>query len=83
MLTEILFPVFTASLVICGRLLWARHGYEEPDEAAISLAQRSLHQAEEICERIDHENSLVLSCLEYIRSLSRLCNVKGAQNCYT
>ncbi|KAH7028917.1 fungal-specific transcription factor domain-containing protein [Microdochium trichocladiopsis] len=78
-----LYYVFTASLVICGRLLWARHGHEEPDEAAILQAQRSLDKAEVICEKIDHENSLVLSCLEYIRSLARMCNVKGPQIYHT
>ncbi|KXJ88815.1 hypothetical protein Micbo1qcDRAFT_197147 [Microdochium bolleyi] len=73
-----LYYVFTASLVICGRLLWARHGDDEPDEAAILQAKRSLEQAEIICEKIDLDNSLVQSCLEYIRRLARMCHIRGA-----
>lgn len=37
-----------------------------------------LSKAEAIFLNLDHENSLVLSCLEYIRRLSRMCGKKGS-----
>ncbi|GMG07425.1 unnamed protein product [Aspergillus oryzae] len=71
-------PVFTASLVICGRLLWAQHGETVADEAAVKDSKTLLSKAEAIFQDLDYENSLVLSCLEYIRRLARMCGVKGA-----
>lgn len=70
-------PVFTASLVICGRLLWAQHGETVADEAAVKDSKTLLSKAEAIFQDLDYENSLVLSCLEYIRRLARMCGVKG------
>ncbi|GAT29569.1 C6 transcription factor [Aspergillus luchuensis] len=69
--------VFTASLVICGRLLWAQHGENVVGEAAVKDSKILLGKAETIFHKLDHENSLVLSCLEYIRRLGRMCSIKG------
>jgi hypothetical protein len=69
--------VFTASLVIIGRLLWAQHGQSVVDEAAASHSKTLLRKAENVFLKLDHENNLVLSCLEYIRRLARMCSVKG------
>ncbi|KAF5636860.1 transcriptional regulatory [Fusarium sp. NRRL 25303] len=71
-----LYYVFTASLVICGRLLWAQHGDTVVDEASVSHMKFLLSKAETIFLNLDHENSLVLSCLEYIRRLARMCGIK-------
>ncbi|RAQ51357.1 C6 transcription factor [Aspergillus flavus] len=73
-----LYYVFTASLVICGRLLWAQHGDTVADEAAVKDSKTLLSKAEAIFQDLDYENSLVLSCLEYIRRLARMCGGKGA-----
>ncbi|KAE8341972.1 hypothetical protein BDV24DRAFT_150761 [Aspergillus arachidicola] len=72
--------IFTASLVICGRLLWAQHGENVADEAAVKDSKILLCKTEAIFHELDYENSLVLSCLEYIRRLARLCGVKAAPN---
>lgn len=69
--------VFTASLVISSRLLWAQYGQSVVDEAAVRYSTDLLGKAEMIFQQLDHENSLVLSCLEYIRRLARLCGIKG------
>ncbi|KIL88218.1 transcription factor [Fusarium avenaceum] len=74
-----LYYVFTASLVIIGLLLWAQHGQGSQgvvDEAAASHAKSLLRKAENIFLKLDHENNLVLSCLEYIRRLARMCSAK-------
>ncbi|GIC92489.1 fungal specific transcription factor domain-containing protein [Aspergillus udagawae] len=73
-----LYYVFTASLVISGRLLWAQHGESVVDEAAVKDSKMLLSKAETIFHELDYENSLVLSCLEYIRRLARMCSIKGA-----
>lgn len=39
-----------------------------------------LSKAETIFLNLDHENSLVLSCLEYIRRLSRMCGIRGSSS---
>ncbi|KAK6819309.1 hypothetical protein RU639_008038 [Aspergillus parasiticus] len=72
-----LYYVFTASLVICGRLLWAQHGETVADETAVKDSKLLLSKTEAIFHELDYENSLVLSCLEYIRRLARMCGVKG------
>jgi hypothetical protein len=69
--------VFTASLVIIGRLLWAQHGQDVVDEAAASHSRSLLRKAENVFLKLDRENNLVLSCLEYIRRLARMCSVRG------
>lgn len=72
-----LMIVFTASLAVSGRLLWAQHGQSIVDEVAVNHCKSLLSKAEEIFLKLDHENSLVLSCLEYIRRLARMCSLKG------
>lgn len=47
------------------------------DEAALKHLKSLLHKAETIFNELDHENSLVLSCLEYVRKLARMCSIKG------
>jgi hypothetical protein len=71
--------VFTASLVIVASLLWAQHGGNVADEAAVHHARSLLDKVETIFEKLDYENSLVLKCLEYIRKLERMCSFKGQQ----
>lgn len=72
-----MITVFTASLVISGRLLWAQYGQGKVDEAAVRHSTALLGKAETIFRQLDHENSLVLSCLEYIRRLARVCGIQG------
>ncbi|KAK7947826.1 uncharacterized protein PG986_008712 [Apiospora aurea] len=72
-----LYYVFAASLVISGRLLWAQHGQSTADEPAVQHAKALLGKVETIFHALDHDNSLVWSCLEYIRRLVRMCGVKG------
>ncbi|KAF4336579.1 transcriptional regulatory [Fusarium beomiforme] len=78
-----LYYVFTASLVICGRLLWAQHGEGICDEASVSQMKFLLSKAEAIFLNLDHENCLILSCLEYIRRLSRMCGSKDTASAGT
>ena len=47
------------------------------DQVAVDLCKDLLNKAEEIFQKLDFENSLVLSCLEYIRRLARMCSMKG------
>ncbi|SPJ79286.1 uncharacterized protein FTOL_07677 [Fusarium torulosum] len=46
------------------------------EEAAASHSRSLLRKAENILLKLDHENNLVLSCLEYIRRLARMCSVR-------
>ncbi|CEI63562.1 unnamed protein product [Fusarium venenatum] len=73
-----LYYVFTASLAVSGRLLWAQHGQSTVDEVAVDHCKSLLSKAEEIFKKLDHENSLVLSCLEYIARLARICSMKAS-----
>ncbi|CAF3498258.1 unnamed protein product [Fusarium graminearum] len=70
------FTLYYASLAVSGRLLWAQHGQSIVDEVAVNHCKSLLSKAEEIFLKLDHENSLVLSCLEYIRRLARMCSLK-------
>jgi hypothetical protein len=72
-----ILAVFTAALVIVASLLWAQHGGNVPDEAAIHHARSLLDKTEIVFHKLDHENNLVLNCLEYIRKLARMCTFKG------
>ncbi|KLU89832.1 hypothetical protein MAPG_08801 [Magnaporthiopsis poae ATCC 64411] len=72
-----LYYVFTASLVVSGRLLWALHGESMVDEVAVAHCKALLAKAEKVFSRLDLENSLVQSCLEYTRRISRMCSIKG------
>ncbi|KAJ1334956.1 transcriptional regulatory protein GAL4 [Microdochium nivale] len=74
-----LYYVFTASLVISSRMLWAQHGQDAADEAAVTDAKALLGKAETIFHELDHDNTLVQSCLEYIRRLDRMCSLKVTQ----
>ena len=69
--------VFTASLVIVASLLWAYHGGNVADEAAVHHAKSLLDKTEVVFQKLDYENNLVLNCLEYIRKLARICSFKG------
>lgn len=69
--------VFTASLVIVANLLWAQHGGNVTDEAAVHHARSLLDKVEVVFQKLDSENSLVLQCLEYVRKLARMCSFKG------
>lgn len=69
--------MFTASLAVSGRLLWAHHGESVTDESAVTHCKELLSKAEDIFHKLDQDNNLVLSCLEYIRRLARMCSVKG------
>ncbi|GKU23152.1 transcription factor [Fusarium langsethiae] len=72
------FTLYYASLAVSGRLLWAQHGQSVADEAAVSHCKNLLSKAEDIFYKLDYENNLVLSCLEYIRRLARMCSMKEA-----
>ncbi|EXJ83629.1 hypothetical protein A1O1_07253 [Capronia coronata CBS 617.96] len=65
-----LYYAFTASLVISGRWLLAKHGQSTPDEAAIAHCQELLRKADTIFRALSHEDALVYSCSKYIRNLS-------------
>ncbi|KAI5206943.1 hypothetical protein E4T38_03653 [Aureobasidium subglaciale] len=75
-----LYYVFTASLVISARLLWAQHEGIPPDLTAINHAKKLLKKAETIFQHLDYENSLVLSCWKYIHQLSLMCNFRANPN---
>lgn len=72
--------VFTASLVISARLLWAQHDSDSIDAEAINHCRRLLKKAETIFQHLDYENSLVLSCWKYIHQLSAMCNLRGGSH---
>lgn len=57
--------------------MWAQHGENVVDEAAVKDSKLLLSKTETIFQELDHENCLVLSCLEYIRKLGRMCSIKG------
>ncbi|KAH8699321.1 C6 transcription factor [Phaeosphaeriaceae sp. PMI808] len=65
-----LYYVFTASLVISGRLLWAKHGQGAADDAAVFHAKSLLDKAETIFQKLDKHDALVHSCSKYIRNLT-------------
>ena len=62
--------MFTASLVISGRLLWAKHGQSPADDAVIADMKSLLEKAETVFQKLDKHDALVLSCSRYIRNLS-------------
>jgi hypothetical protein len=64
--------VFTAALVVSGRLLWAKHGQTPVDEIAVNHAQALLDKAETIFQALQIYDPLVLSCSRYIRNLSEM-----------
>ncbi|KAL7911404.1 fungal-specific transcription factor domain-containing protein [Trichoderma velutinum] len=73
-----LYYVFTASLVILGRLLWAKHGQSAVDEAAVAHSKLLLNKAEMILQNLDHDDSLVFTCSKYIHNLVEICTCPDA-----
>ncbi|KAF5970660.1 Zn(II)2Cys6 transcription factor [Fusarium coicis] len=72
-----LYYVFTASLVILGRILWAQHGQgATADEAAMEIYKALLGQVETIFQMLDHENNLVFSCSRYINNMLEVCTAQ-------
>lgn len=72
--------VFTASLVVCARMLWAQHGQQQQgmaDKAAVDESKVLLAKVETIFHNLDQDNNMVQSCLDYIRRLGRMCSIKG------
>jgi hypothetical protein len=77
-LTEIPCRIaFTASLVICGRWLLAKHGQNSPDAAAIAQCQELLNRAQAIFQGLHPDEALVYSCSSYIGNLSDMLNSQG------
>ncbi|KAK5045067.1 hypothetical protein LTR84_010215 [Exophiala bonariae] len=72
-----LYYAFTASLVICGRWLLAKHGQNNPDEAAIAHCQKNLSKAQTIFRALNYDDALVESCSKYISNLSELFTSRG------
>ncbi|KAG9250772.1 fungal-specific transcription factor domain-containing protein [Emericellopsis atlantica] len=64
-----LYYVFTASLVILGRLLWAQHGQADIDKIAVAHCKVLLDQVETILQKLDHDNSLVFGCSRYLHNM--------------
>lgn len=69
--------VFTASLVILGRLLWAQHGPATVDETAVAHCKVLLGQVEIIFQNLDHDNSLVSGCSRYLHNMLEVVTSKG------
>lgn len=71
--------VFTASLVVLGRILWAQHGQgAAADETALAMCKSLLGQVETIFQLLDHDNSLVYSCSRYINNMLEVCTAQDA-----
>ncbi|KAJ0144573.1 Serine/threonine-protein kinase KIN28 [Fusarium oxysporum f. sp. albedinis] len=72
-----LYYVFTASLVILGRILWAQHGQgAAADDTAVAICNALLGQVETIFQMLDHDNSLVFSCSRYINHMLEVCTAQ-------
>ena len=69
--------VFTASIIICSRLLWAQYGKDVEDEVAVTHSRALLEKAETIFQNLDYDNSLVLNCAKFIRNLPGLHLSRG------
>ncbi|KAH6615143.1 C6 transcription factor [Boeremia exigua] len=67
-----LYYVFTASLIISARLLWAKHGRDDVNSSFISRSESLLVKAEHIFQKLNKHSPLVLSCSKYIRHLLEL-----------
>lgn len=79
MLTASGTTVFTASLVILGRILWAQNGQNGIDEAALSACKALLEQVQVILQNIDNDDSLIVSCSRYLRIMLEVCTSQGKQ----
>ncbi|KAH7399180.1 C6 transcription factor [Phaeosphaeria sp. MPI-PUGE-AT-0046c] len=73
-----LYYVFTAALVVSGRLLWAKHGHTPPNDSAANHAQALLEKAETIFQVLRAYDPLVLSCSRYIRNLADMFSQANA-----
>ncbi|KAF2994367.1 hypothetical protein E8E13_001477 [Curvularia kusanoi] len=65
-----LYYVFTASLVVSGRLLWARHGSGTADESAVAHSISLLEKAQTIFQNLNRHSALVSGCSRYVRRLT-------------
>nr|AMB48850.1 Zn(II)2Cys6 transcription factor [Fusarium camptoceras] len=73
-----LYYVFTASLVILGRILWSQHAQGANDETALEICKSLIEQVLTIFQKLDHDNSLVSSCSRYINKMLELCTAEDA-----
>lgn len=73
--------VFTASLVICSRLLWARYGESLIDDSAVEQCQSLLEKAATIFQKLDRGNNLISRCAKYVQSLSRVDLSQSMSRC--
>ncbi|EFQ35750.1 fungal specific transcription factor domain-containing protein [Colletotrichum graminicola] len=73
-----LYYVFTASLVILGRILWTQHGPGGVDETSLATCKTLLGQVQIILQKLDHDNSLVCSCSRYISNMLEVCTAQDA-----
>lgn len=72
--------MFTASLVVLGRILWAQHAEgAAADEPALVICESLIGQVETIFQRLDHDNSLVFSCARYINNMLEVCTAQSTQ----
>ncbi|KAJ4138460.1 hypothetical protein NW768_002294 [Fusarium equiseti] len=71
-----LYYVFTASLVILGRILWSQHAQGATDETALEICKSLIEQVVTIFQKLDHDNSLVLSCSRYISKMLEVCTAE-------
>lgn len=69
--------MFTASLVVLGRILWTQHGHGAADETALTICKLLIGQVETIFQMLDHDNGLVLSCSKYIANMLEVCTAEG------
>ena len=74
--------VFTASLVIFGRIIWTQHGPGEVDETSLAICKGLLGQVQIILQKLDNDNSLVLSCSRYISNMLEVCTAQGMSNIF-
>ncbi|KAJ4373761.1 Transcription factor FBD3 [Neocucurbitaria cava] len=65
------FTLYYGESSLNGRLLWAQHGQNVVDEAAVSHSKTLLDKAETIFQKLDHENNL------------RECAVSKVSNCHS
>ncbi|KAH7325551.1 fungal-specific transcription factor domain-containing protein [Stachybotrys elegans] len=73
-----LYYVFSASLVILGRILWTQHGHGQADETSLAICKGLLGQVQTIFQKLDHDNGLVVSCSRYLDNLLEVCSAPDA-----
>lgn len=62
--------VATASVVISGRMLWAKHGLGATDETVVAQCIALLEKAQTIFQNLSKHSALVFGCSRYLRRLS-------------